>query len=190
MNLERLWLRRRSFRRLRIQNRSMSKPNTMMAVAAPPIAMPTIWGVVSPLPEVAFSEIALAPAVPLGSADILVLDETSVGAGIASDAKVADEVAIIHVGLSVAITMVLTSAVKVGLPIVAGNVFMVESIDVELPSMVAVIVRAVLDCALAIPSQILYTLTSSSSCPVQKDTTHCTDPSPIVSPARLGCSHR
>ena len=89
------------------------------------------------------------------------LDEASVGAGAASDVEVADEVAIIHVGLSVAITMVLISSVEVGFPIVAGSVVILEDEDVEVPNMVAVIVRAVLGWALAILSQMLYTLTSS-----------------------------
>ena len=73
-----------------------------------------------------------------------------------------DDVAMIQVGLSVAITIVLTSAVEDGLPIVAGKVAMVDDVEVDDPMIVAVMVRAVLGSAFATPFelQILYTSTS------------------------------
>jgi hypothetical protein len=110
---------------------------------------------VRPPLEEAVLDIALAPDVAAGPRD---MPEEE---GAAADVEVADGVAIIQVGLSVAITIILTSSVDVGLPIVAGRLSMVEDAEVALPMIVAVMVRAVRGCAFAIPSQILYTSTSS-----------------------------
>jgi hypothetical protein len=86
----------------------------------------------------------MAPDVASGPEDRLVLDEASVLDGVAEEVEVgvavADGVAIIQVELSVAITIVLTSSVDVGLPIVAGTVFMVEDVEEVGAIIVAVIV--------------------------------------------------
>ncbi len=100
----------------------------------------------SPVLEVAFSDAAMAPDVSSGPAGMVVLDVASEEEGVvaAVEVEAAVGVAIIHVGLSVAITMVLTSSVEVGMPMVAGKLFIVDDVEVADPSIVAVMVRAVL----------------------------------------------
>jgi hypothetical protein len=104
--------------------------------------MPAICGVVRPDLEDALSAEAIAPVMvgALPGVLVAVLD------GALAEATVEiDEVGIgIHMELSVAITMVLTSSVELGTPMEGGKVVIVEAIEVELPRMVAVIVRAVL----------------------------------------------
>ena len=121
-----------------------------MAVAAPPMAMPTTWGVLRPSLDVVLSVMATAPDVASRPTELPVPEEACVVKVavpvVDVDIGVAEGVAIVRVALSVAITMVLTASVEVGLPIVAGKGFMVEDLgDAEVVDsvMVAVIVRAV-----------------------------------------------
>jgi hypothetical protein len=109
---------------------------------------------------------AMAPDVASAPAEALVFDEAPVLAGEDATSEfsvvgVADVGLMIQVEVSVAITMVLTSSVDVGLPIEAGRVSIVGDGDccviwlVEVPIIVAVMVLAVLGRAFAIPLQIL-----------------------------------
>lgn len=66
------------------------------------------------------------------------------GADVAVDTVVADGVSNIHVMLSVAMTIVLTSSVVAGVPMVAGRFSMVDDEEVEDPMIVAVMVLTVL----------------------------------------------
>lgn len=84
-------------------------------------------------------------------------------------------------GIPLAITMLVTSCVAVGLPITGGREVAIVPVLV-VGSMVAVITLTVLGMAPGTLSQTLYTPIFVRSSPVQRETKHCMEASPIVRP--------
>ena len=83
-------------------------------------------------------------------------------------------------GTPLAITMLVTSCVDAGLPIVGGRVAIVEAVVTG--CIVAVMTLAVFGTAPGTLSQMLYTPILVRSSPVQRETKHWSEPSPIVRP--------